>query len=138
MNTPALIPRPVAAAAILSAALLSAIGLATGAGLILGNASTSVPPGLYRKADPAAATYVTFCLGARHGTGPWYGFFCSPDDPDGVRILKRIGERRNGHVIVEGDGPRPLDSHVLGPIRLDEIRGWWRPVVQVGRKADGG
>lgn len=138
MNTPALISRPVAVAAILSAALLSAVGLATASGLILGNATTSVPRGLYRKADPAAATYVTFCLGARHASGAWYGLFCSPDDPGGVRILKRIGERRDGHVIVEGDGPRPLDSNILGPIRLDEIRGWWRPVVQIEGTAEAG
>lgn len=138
MSVLASIPRPVAIAAVLSVALLSAVGLADSSGLILGNATTSVPRGLYRKADPANATHVTFCLGARHAAGDWYGHFCSPDDPDGVRILKRIGERRDGHVIVEGDGPRPLDSHVLGPVRPEEIRGWWRPVVQVGETGDGG
>ena len=41
------------------------------------------------------------------------------------------------HVLVEGDGPRALDSRVLGPLRLDEVRGWWRPVMQAGR-SDGG
>lgn len=133
----ALVPRPVMVATVLAAVLLSAVGLAASSGLILGNATTSVPRGLYRKAVPDTATYVTFCLGARHAAGAWYEHFCSPDNPAGVRILKRIAERRDGHVIVEGDGARPLDSHILGPIRLNEIRGWWRPVIQAGRNDDG-
>ena len=116
----------------MSAALLAGIGLAASQGLLLGNASTSVPRGLYVRATPDKATYVTFCLGERHRSGTWYRHLCSPDDPDGVRILKRVGEMREGCLIVEGDGPRALDSRVLGPIRTDEIRGWWVPVLQVG------
>ena len=133
MSAPALLPRPALVAAALAVALLSVVGLAASSGLILANATTSVPRGLYRKAAPETATYVTFCLGSRHAGGKWYRHFCSPDNPDGVPILKRVGQRLDGQVIVEGDGPRPLDSHVLGPVRLEEIRGWWRPVVQAGR-----
>ena len=114
---------------------LSAVGLAASSGLLLGNATNSVPRGLYRKADPAAATYVTFCLGARHRSAAWYGRLCSPDDREGVPVLKRVAEMREGHVIVEGDGPHPLDSRILGPVRLEEVRGWWVPVLQLG--ADG-
>lgn len=117
--------------------VLAAIGLAASVGLILGNATTSVPRGLYLKADPADATYVTFCLGHRHGAAEWYGNFCSPDNPAGVRILKRIAERPIGNVIVAGDLPRALDSRVLGPVRLNEIRGWWRPVIQIGASSNG-
>ena len=130
-------PRPVLVAVGSAVALLAAIGLAASAGLILGNATTSVPRGIYLKADPSDATYVTFCLGERHAAAAWYGRFCSPDDPDGVRILKRLGERRGDAMIVEGDVPHALDSRVLGPVRLHEIRGWWRPVIQAGARNDG-
>ncbi|MYG25630.1 MAG: hypothetical protein F4213_06350 [Boseongicola sp. SB0677_bin_26] len=123
------IPRPALLAAAVAVVLLSAMGLAASAGLILGNATTSVPRGFYLKSGQERATYVTFCLGARHRGPEWYPCICSPDDPDGVRILKRVRERRGDAVIVEGDGPRALDSRILGPVRLDEIRGWWRPLV---------
>ncbi|MXX88026.1 MAG: hypothetical protein F4213_07690 [Boseongicola sp. SB0677_bin_26] len=129
MNVLEGIPRPALLAAAVAVALLSGIGLAASAGLILGNATPSVPRGFYLRAGPERATYVTFCLGARHRGAEWYPYMCSPDDPEGVRILKRVRERRGNSVIVEGDGPRALDSRILGPVRLDEIRGWWRPLV---------
>ncbi|MYH58467.1 MAG: hypothetical protein F4145_10840 [Boseongicola sp. SB0675_bin_26] len=132
MSASTWIPRLVLLGAALFAALLAAIGLAASRGLLLGNASTSVPRGLYLRADPEKATYVTFCLGERHRSGTWYRHLCSPDDPDGVRIFKRVSEMREGNVIVEGDGPRALDSRVLGPVRADEIREWWVPVLQFG------
>lgn len=137
MNALEGIPRPALFGAVIAVVLLSGIGLAASAGLILGNVTTSVPRGLYLRSDPERATYVTFCLGERHSGGTWYVYFCSPGNPEGVPILKRIAERRDGHVLVEGDGPRALDSRVLGPLRLDEVRGWWRPVMQAGR-SDGG
>lgn len=97
----------------------------------------SVPRGLYVRAGPDTATYATFCLGRRHGAAEWYRHYCSPDNPDGLRILKRIGERRERHIMVEGDGPRALDSRVLGPVRMDEVRGWWRPLIQAGARGHG-
>ena len=130
--------RPLLFGAACLSALLAAIWMAAWSGLILGNATTSVPRGLYRKAAPDAATYVTFCLGERHRPGAWYRHFCSPDRPDGVPILKRVGEWRGNRIIVEGDGPRALDSSVLGPVRVDEIRGWWSPAIQFGAKRNGG
>ena len=129
MNAREGIPRPALFGAAVAVALLSGIGLAASAGLILGNATTSVPRGFYLKADPERAAYVTFCLGARHRGAEWYPYICSPDDPDGVRILKRVRERRGDAVIVEGDGPRAFDSRILGPVRHDELRGWWRPLI---------
>lgn len=132
-----LFPRPALVAVGGAVGVLAAIGLAASVGLILGNATPSVPRGLYLKADPADATHVTFCLGRRHGAAEWYGHYCSPDSPAGVRILKRIAERPIGNVIVAGDMPRALDSRVLGPVRLNEIRGWWRPVIQIGTSGNG-
>lgn len=133
MTVPALPLRPSLLAAAGAAGLLAAIGIAASSGLILGNATTSVPRGIYIRAGPEVASYVTFCLGDRHGSGEWYRHLCSPDDPDGVRILKRIRERRGALVIVEGDVPRALDSDALGPVRLDEIRGWWRVILLQAR-----
>ena len=71
MSAPALLSRPALVAAALAVALLSAVGLAASSELILGNATTSVPRGLYRNAAPETATYVTFCLGARHAASEW-------------------------------------------------------------------
>ena len=129
MNALEGIPRRALFGAAIAAVLLSGVGLAAHAGLILGNVTTSVPRGFYLRAGPERATYVTFCLGARHRGAEWYPYICSPDDPDGVPILKRVRERRGDSVIVEGDEPRALDSRILGPVRLDEIRGWWRPLI---------
>ena len=135
VSTP--LPRRILLGAALFVAVLTGIGLAAACGLVLGNAGASVPRGLYLKAAPDKATYVTFCLGERHRSDGWYGHLCSPDDPGGLQILKRVSERRKGQVIVEGDGPRALDSRILGPIRADEIRGWWVPLLQVEASGHG-
>ena len=117
--------------------LLGSVDLAVRAGLIIGNNTDSVPPGLYRAAPPETATFVTFCLGARHRHLGFYDRFCSPDDPDGDRILKRLsGHPVDGQVLVLGDGPRAIDSDLVGPIQLEEIAGWWRPIVQTGARAE--
>ena len=130
LNTPrtALLRRFLLCTSLLSGILL-VIGAAHHTGLIIGNATPSVPRGLYLRASPDRATYVTFCLGTRH-RGVWtYPDLCSPDTPDGLRILKRIAVRHgNGSLTVDGDTQRALDSRFLGTIRSSEIRGWWRPV----------
>ena len=134
----ACIPRRLTAAAIATALGLLLIAGANAAGLIIGNATTSVPRGIYRVAAPERATHVTFCLGARHREAAWYPLFCSPDNPGGTRILKRIAARHpEGHLTVEGDTPRALDSRWLGPVRTDEVRGWWRPLVQIAEPSHG-
>ena len=119
-------------AALLSGALLI-IGAVNHAGLVIGNASPSVPRGLYLKASPDGATHVSFCLGIRH-RGLWtYPEICSPDNPDGIHILKRISHRHtDGSLTVAGDTPRALDSRYLGPIRHNEVRGWWVPLLTEG------
>lgn len=117
--------------------ILGAVDLAVRAGLIIGNNTTSVPPGVYRIAPPETATFVTFCLGVRHRHLGFYDRFCSPDKPDGDRILKRLGGRTaDGQVVVQGDGSRAIDSDLVGPIQLEEIVGWWVPIVQTGAGAE--
>ncbi len=117
------------------AAPLAAIGIAAWAGLLLGSASGSVPPGVYLRAAPADATYVTFCLAERHRGAEYCPHFCSPDHPDGTTILKRIAARHaDGGLSVSGDTPRALDSRVLGRIDRSEVRSWWRPLVRFGAR----
>ena len=124
------LPRRIMIPAIVLAALLLGLGAAHRAGLIIGNASPSVPRGLYLKASPDHASHITFCLGDRHRdirTGP---ALCSPETPDAPHILKRIAARHaDGSLTVAGDTPRALDSRYLGPIRHQDIRGWWVPLI---------
>lgn len=108
-------------------------GLVNQLGLVIGNPTNSVPPGLYRAAAPDKADHVTFCLGTRHRGKPFYPLYCSPDAPGYVRILKRISTRHaDGSLTVEGDTSDALDSRLLGSIQADDIRGWWRPLILFG------
>lgn len=123
-------------AALLSASavatVLGLVWVATRTGVLIGNATTSVPRGLYITSAPETASYVTFCLGERHRNAHYYAWFCSPDDPDGIRVLKRVQSRAvGGAVLVEGDTEHALDSRMLGPIMPSEITGWWRPLIQI-------
>ena len=82
--------------------------------------------------SPERAGYVSFCLDHRHRNRDYYDRFCSTDRPHGLRILKRIAERRpDGSLIVRGDSPRALDSQLLGPVKPEQIRAWWRPLIQI-------
>jgi len=118
--------------AMVTATLLGMVAAANGTGWIIGNATASARPGLYLRSAPDTATHVTFCLGERHRHALWYDRLCSPDLPDGPRVLKRVASVHGDLVMVEGDGQRALDSRFLGPIRLNEIRGWWVPIIQTG------
>lgn len=110
--------------------LLLIAGVTHRTGHIIGNASSSVPRGLYLRADPDRASYVTFCLGNRHKGLQVGSDLCSPDRPDGKRIIKRIVLRiADGSLTVAGDTPRALDSRFLGPVHPDEIQGWWVPLL---------
>ena len=116
------------------AVVIMLIGLfaANKAGLIIGNPTPSVPRGLYYAVSPERAGYVSFCLDHRHRDRDYYDRFCSTDRPHGLRILKRIAERRpDGSLIVRGDSPRALDSQLLGPVKPEQIRAWWRPLIQI-------
>ena len=123
------------AAVLSSCAIATVLGLvwvAAGIGLLIGNATTSVPRGLYVASALETASYVTFCLGDRHRNAPYYEWFCSRDHPDGIGILKRVQSRAaDGIVLVAGDTHRALDSRILGPILPGEITGWWRPLIQI-------
>ena len=122
---------PLAASATL-AAFIAAVGIAAWSGLVTGNATGSVPRGLYIRSTENAASHVSFCLSREHRAAPWYPRFCSPDNPDGIRLLKRIaGRREDGNLIVEGDTPRSLDSRRLGPVDISGVRGWWRPLAVI-------
>ena len=128
--------RSMAVALVLLIVLTGITEFAVSRGLIIGNATPSVPRGLYLRANPDQATYVTFCLGIRH-RGVWtYPELCTPDTPDATRILKRISLRNpDGSLTVGGDTPNALDSRFLGPIRPEEIRGWWVPLLTEKRNA---
>lgn len=77
---------------LLHASLLFGILLTAGTthhtGFVIGNATPSVPRGLYLRADPDHASYVTFCLGTRHW-GIWtYPDLCSPGTPKNKKTLQ--------------------------------------------------
>ena len=115
----------------LSASLAGAAHLAADRGWIIGNASASVPRGLYIRADPGEARYVTFCLGDRALPLP----VCSNNAPDAARVLKRIAARQpDGSLIVTGDTPTALDSRLIGPVAPPPIRGWWRALLSIDRE----
>ena len=117
--------------------MLVGVFAANKADLIIGNPTTSVPRGLYYAVSPEYAGYVSFCLDHRHRDRDYYDRFCSTDRPRGLRILKRIAERQqDGSLIVRGDSPRALDSRLLGPVRPEQIRAWWKPFIQIGAAAD--
>ena len=112
--------------------MLTCVFAANKAGLIIGNPTPSVPRGLYYAVSPERAGYVSFCLDHRHRDRDYYDRFCSTDRPRGLRILKRIAERRpDGSLIVRGDSPKALDSRLLGPVKPDQIRAWWQPLIQI-------
>lgn len=106
-------------------------------GIVIGNASPSVPRGLYTRAEPEVATYVTFCLGNGNALSALSSRFCTAGSPDGVRILKRIaGRRPDGRLVVAGDTPLSLDSRFLGPVAPEDIRGWWQPLLLIDPEPD--
>ena len=82
MGFSSLLPRPAFIATATLTAMLGVVAAAHGAGLIIGNGTVSVRPGLYYRSDPDTATHVTFCLGERHRGASWYDRLCSPDLSD--------------------------------------------------------
>jgi len=123
------------AAALAITAMLMSISAANRAGLVIGNPTPSVPRGLYYAVTPERAGYVSFCLDHRHRDRAYYGRFCSSEQQNGFRILKRIAERRpDGSLIVRGDSPKALDSRLLGPVQPGQIRAWWRPLILIDRQ----
>jgi type IV secretory pathway protease TraF len=94
------------------------------------NTTRSVPIGIYRIVPLAEADFVRFCLARGAAHHAFYIRYCSPDNPDGPRILKRIhGFQRNGDMLVRGDHPRAIDSKIIGPVTLDQQRDYWRALI---------
>ncbi|WP_298937199.1 hypothetical protein [uncultured Ruegeria sp.] len=107
--------------------LLGVLWLTVLAGQLTGNLSPSAPVGLYLRAEREKAAYVTFCLRADHSSLPFYPRLCSPDSPDGQRIIKQITNRHeDGSLTVTGKVPGSIDSSLLGRIHPDQVRGYWR------------
>ena len=116
-------------------AVVLIVGLVNQLGWIIGNPTNSVSPGFYRAAAPERADHVTFCLGTRHRGARFYPRYCSPDLPGGIRILKRVSIRHaDGSLTVAGDTPDAIDSRVLGTVRSEEIRGWWKPLLTTSKR----
>ncbi|MCY4288612.1 MAG: hypothetical protein OXC63_08470 [Aestuariivita sp.] len=122
-----------------SLVLIAVLGLATvavnaavGNGVIIGNATPSVPRGVYLRSTPEDASYVSFCLAQSHRMMISYGDYCRPEQPMATRILKRI-ERTlpDGRLIVRGNTQKSLDSRLLGPVDPESIQGWWRPLLVI-------
>ncbi len=121
----------VIATALLAVATL-AVSTAVGQGWIIGNATPSVPRGVYLRSSPEAASHVSFCLDTHHRALPLYDRYCRPEQPTATRILKRIEKKLpSGQLIVRGNTDRSLDSRLLGPIAVSRIHGWWRPLVVI-------
>ena len=94
------------------------------------NRTDSVPIGLYRAVPKDKATYVSFCLRSEHRVFRFYEQYCSPDNLEGTRVLKRVRKAHaNGDMIVEGDVYNAIDSRVLGPITPAQQRGYWRALL---------
>ncbi len=109
--------------------LLGLVWLTAWTDQLTGNLSPSAPKGFHVQADPETARYVTFCLRRDQSGLPFYPRFCSPDNPDGQHIIKRITIRHeDGSLSVKGLVPRSIFSAVLGRIRPRQVRGYWRHI----------
>ncbi len=117
----------VSAALMLVCACIAAMAL--GRDRLLINTSQSVPPGLYVRADPSAAGFVTFCLPELPAWVKHDRSLCGVDNPPGTPVIKRIIAEVDQGVILRGGGTFALDSRVFGPLPRDRIVGFWRLVV---------
>lgn len=107
--------------------------------ILVGNLTPSVPKGLYIASSEKRASYVTFCLDRSHQKFGFYPRYCSPDNPYGTKIIKRIKSRNDdGSMLVVGDTPDAIDSTILGPISRKQVRRFYQVGYQIftlpGRK----
>ena len=102
---------------------------------VIVNTSPSVPIGIYLRAAPDGAEYVSFCVRqADIDAGRAGERFCTVEGKKGVTILKRIEARRaDGSYWVLGDHPRALDSRSLGWISDEQVREYWESIPVGGR-----
>jgi type IV secretory pathway protease TraF len=112
------------------------------------NFTNSVERGIYKRIEERDVelrvfyndpVYVSFCLPIELRDASFYERFCSPDNPNDTRILKRLAAKNAGEAggwVVRGDTEGSLDSRVLGPIQDNQVSGFWRPYFTWG-SADG-
>ena len=93
------------------------------------NTGGSVPVGFYIAVDPADAEYVTFCLPLLPRGVRFDPVLCSPANPYGRPVIKRLTRVMDEMVYVRGDIPFALDSDLFGALDSTLVRGWWRPVL---------
>ena len=94
------------------------------------NTGGSVPIGFYIAAEPADAAdaeYVSFCLPPLHHGIRFDPVLCSPANPNGRPVLKRVTRVMDGAVHVRGDTPSALDSDLFGALDITLVRVWSRP-----------
>ena len=95
---------------------------------VIVNTSPSVPVGIYIRAEPDDAEYLSFCVSQTDiNAGRADERFCTVEGKEGVSILKHIHARRaDGSYWVLGDHPRALDSRSLGWVSLEKIKNFWK------------
>ena len=96
------------------------------------NTGGSVPVGFYIAVDPSDAGFVTFCLPPLPPGIRFDPALCSPANPNGRPVIKRVARVKDGSVRVRGDIPFALDSELFGALDLTLVRGWWRPAFVTG------
>jgi type IV secretory pathway protease TraF len=120
----------IALCATLAATLLVLLYVLFPRNVFLVNTTDSVPIGLYIKASPETARYVSFCLRKEHEIYTFYPHYCSADHPDGRGLLKRIHQREeDGALLVAGDTFNAIDTRLIGAVRSSQIRGFWQPLL---------
>ena len=92
------------------------------------NTGGSVPVGFYIAVDPADAEYVTFCLPPLPHGLRYDPVLCSPTNPHGRPVIKRLARVMDEVVYVRGDIPFALDSDLFGALDSTLVQGWWRPL----------
>ena len=93
------------------------------------NTGGSVPVGFYIAADPSDAEYVTFCLPPIPQGIRFDPALCSPANPNGRLVIKRVARMNDGAVYVRGDLPFALDSDLFGALDSTLVRGWWQQAL---------
>ena len=95
------------------------------------NTGSSVPVGVYIAADPADAEYVTFCLPPLPHGVRFDPALCSPVNPNGRPVIKRVTGVMDGALHVRGDIPSALDSDLFGAPRFNPGSGMVAPCIRI-------
>lgn len=109
--------------------------LAAGAGMVTArdsmilNWTASVPVGVYFASSPDVATFVTFCLPPLPETIRHDPAVCTWSQLRGRPVLKRLAATTRRGLHLCGDSDNALDSRLFGPLSVELVRGYWRPVL---------